>query len=120
MGPIFRRHDGCDADCLRFDPDPRRQGVPLPRDGRRGPAWRNSDGKAVYDITGIVSRDIGGNVVVVSTTTTISEVTSTMDCVAQANTTAQTLEIKGTGKAATRIAWFDGHELYDVGLMAAA
>lgn len=76
--------------------------------------------KAVYDITGVVSRDIGGNVVVVSTTTTISEVTSSMDCIAQANTTAQTLEIKGTGKASTRIAWFDGQELYDVGLQAAA
>jgi hypothetical protein len=76
--------------------------------------------KAVYDITGIVTRDIGGNVVVVSTTTTVSEVTAAMDCVAQANTTAQTLEIKGTGKAATRIAWFDGQELYDIGLQQAA
>ncbi|MDB5651949.1 MAG: hypothetical protein JWL62_3469, partial [Hyphomicrobiales bacterium] len=70
--------------------------------------------------TGIATRDIGGNAVIVSTTTTVSEVTSTMDCVAQANTTAQTLEIKVTGKAATRIAWGVEIEWYDIGLMGAA
>jgi len=76
--------------------------------------------KMVYDITGIVSRDIGGNVVVVSTTTTVSEVTATCDCVAQANTTAQTLELKATGKAACRIAWVSHLRMVSVGLMAAA
>lgn len=76
--------------------------------------------KAVYDVTGLVTRDIGGNVVVVSTTTTVSEVTSSMDCVAQANTTAQTLEIKATGKASTRLAWGVELEFYDIGLMGAA
>ena len=76
--------------------------------------------KAVYDVTGIVTRDIGGNVVVVSTTTTVSEVTSSMDCVAQANTTAQTLEIEATGKASTRLAWGVELEFYDIGLMGAA
>lgn len=76
--------------------------------------------KAVYEISGLVTRDIGGNVTVVSTTTTLSEVTASMDCVAQANTAAQTLEIKGTGKAATRMAWVAKIETTDIGLMAAA
>lgn len=76
--------------------------------------------KATYSVEGIVTRDIGGNVVVVTTTTTISEVTSTMDCIAQANTSAQTLEIKVTGKATTRIGWWQGVELYDIGLQGAA
>ena len=76
--------------------------------------------KAAYDVTGLATRDIGGNVVVTTTTTTLSEVTSTMDCIAQANTTAQTLEIKATGKASTRLAWCVELEFYDIGLMGAA
>ena len=76
--------------------------------------------KATYDVTGLVSRDLGGNVSVVTTTTTVSEVTASMDAIAQANTTAQTLELTATGKAATRIEWLAGLELYDAGLQAAA
>ncbi|MDB5596299.1 MAG: hypothetical protein JWM36_3260 [Hyphomicrobiales bacterium] len=76
--------------------------------------------KAAYDITGIVTRDLAGNAVVVSTTGTVNEVTSTMDAICQANTTAQTLEVKATGKAATRIAWGVEVEWYDIGLMGAA
>ncbi len=76
--------------------------------------------KATYDVTGLVSRDLGGNVSVVTTTTTVSEATASMDCIAQANTTAQTLELKATGKAATRMQWLAGLEFYDAGLQNAA
>lgn len=76
--------------------------------------------RAVYVVEGIVSRDLGGNVAVTATTTTVSEVTSSMDLVAQANTTAQTLEIKATGKAASRIAWVSHLRMVSVGLMASA
>ena len=76
--------------------------------------------KAVYVIDGLVTRDIGGNAVVVATTTTVSEVTSAMDCAASANTTAQTVEIKATGKAATRLQWVVAIDWDDSGLMGAA
>ena len=76
--------------------------------------------RAVYVVSGVVTRDLGGNAAVTSVTTTMSEVTATLDCVAAANTTAQTLEIKATGKAATRLAWVAAIDWDDSGLMGAA
>lgn len=76
--------------------------------------------RAVYVVSGVASRDLGGNANVTSVTTTMSEVTATLDCVASANTTAQTLEIKATGKAATRLAWVAAIDWDDSGLMGAA
>jgi trimeric autotransporter adhesin len=61
--------------------------------------------RARYRVEGKVWRDVGGNVTPASTTITISETTGTMDCVAAVNTTAQTLHIRATGIAATRLAW---------------
>ena len=71
-------------------------------------------------IEGLASRDLGGNVSVVSTTTTVSEVTASMDVAASANTTAQILEIRATGKASTRLVWLTPLEMYDAGLQTAA
>jgi hypothetical protein len=77
--------------------------------------------RARYTVTGEVWRDIGGNVTVRATTTTLAEVTSTMDCIAAVSTTAQTLHIRGTGRAGTRIAWAVRFTQFtDVGLAVAA
>ena len=76
--------------------------------------------KAAYVVEALVTRDLGGNVVVVSTTTTISETTASLDYVIAANTTAQTYEGVATGKAATPGMWTVEREVYDAGLMMAA
>lgn len=76
--------------------------------------------KAAYVAEALVTRDLGGNVVVSATTTTINETTASMDYVIQADTTAQTCEGKPTGKASTRGMWVIEREVYDAGLQTAA
>lgn len=76
--------------------------------------------RAHYTVEALAWRDLGGSVQVATTTTTISEVTATQDCVAIANTTAQTLAIRCTGRSGVKIVWTIRVEMIDAGLMTAA
>lgn len=58
-----------------------------------------------YLIQFAAKRDAGGNVGIVTSTTTILETTAAMDAVAVADVSAQTIAPQVTGKAATRMIW---------------
>ncbi len=87
--------------------------VPIAEGEARGfTAWvtayeyGNPTGEAArYMISGIARRAMGGNVAVNATATMIYESNGTMDCVANADTIAQTLDIQAMGVAAKRLVW---------------